>query len=336
MFRSNSTAGIRPQLNNLLAHLEGVRDGSTQAVHKARVTIRRLREEFLLAAPRFDEDELARVQRRLKRAARALSRLRDADVGQQVLESITARVPPDSAAAKLRALLIDEREALWRRAIKRLDALDLNALPERVARARRRRLRRAIGIGRTSLRRHLSSRADNVRQAIAHAGGVYFPNRLHKARIAIKRLRYAVELADRAGGWRPPGALGRLKNAQEVLGAAHDRQMLLDRLAGLRAQPEEVDPTEVTPLEQLLRDEIHALHREYIGLREEILAICDVGSQPEPRTAKRLLLVAGVAVPSLALLRLGSTSPRTRQYPSLPSNAHELSQTAVLRTRTRS
>ena len=65
-----------------------------------------------------------------------------------------------------------------------------------------------------------------------HAGGVYFRNRSHRARVAIKQFRYALELGDSLGvaaiaDVRP------LRKAQNALGAAHDRDVLLRQITEL-------------------------------------------------------------------------------------------------------
>jgi CHAD domain-containing protein len=296
---------LNQQFDELFRSVHALREGSTDAVHDARVSIRRLREELLLMAAYSDTDEFETIQRRLKRAGRALSRLRDADVAQALSQSTAAgfsRAP--DLIRQLRSRLLLERDTSWRKAVKRLEALKLHDLYEqmphlRSSRLTRGRLRRGW---RRSMRRHLISRADELRRAIEHAGSVYFPNRLHQTRIATKRLRYALELADRTGGWRPRGAVATLKRAQDVLGDAHDREMFLTRLDELRTAAPDRATDNLDSIEQLIQADIRARHREYLALRPGVEAICDALSTrtPKRRTA---LLVGGVGVTSLVLLR---------------------------------
>jgi len=58
------------------------------------------------------------------------------------------------------------------------------------------------------------------------------PETLHQMRIAVKRLRYALELSRLANGDDYQGRLGRLTEMQQVLGDLHDADMLLECLAG--------------------------------------------------------------------------------------------------------
>lgn len=302
---------VSRQLDEFLTHLAGVCEGSVEAVHQARVAMRRLREEVSLAANHYDAEELAVIRRRLKRAAKALSHLRDADVGQRLLQNVTARVSPDPAVvSRLVETLKQDREVAFRKALKTLERLKVHSLKKDVQSARRRVRRQSARI-RSSFRNHLASRASDVRFAMERAGGVYFPNRLHSARIAIKRLRYAIELADRMDFVRPAGALGPLKKAQELLGEAHDREVLADALIQSPTNSSE-SADDVARLEQAVRSEIRELHQQYLGLRPEIVAVCDACETVTPqRPIRRVLMAAGIAVPSLLLLRAGLGQRRT-------------------------
>lgn len=301
---ASASANVSRQVDELLRHLEGVKEGAAEAVHQSRVTIRRLREQLALAAAHLDEDELQIILRRLKRGARALSRLRDADVGRRLLENVTARALADPMiASRLREMLLQEREAAWRQAIKALEKLKLEELPGDVGSVPRRR-RRRLGRVKSSFRDHLASRAGDVRSAMAKAGAIYFPNRLHSARIAIKRLRYAIELGDRMGAERPAGALGTLKKAQDLLGEAHDRELLLARFEQLRAEAKNGE--DIVRLETAVRSDIRDSHHRYLALRPEIEAITEMCSiTTSGHRVRNALVAAGIAVPSLMLLGAG-------------------------------
>ena len=58
--------------------------------------------------------------------------------------------------------------------------------------------------------------------------------RLHAVRIALKKLRYAVELGAEAAGERDTDELRTLKHAQDLLGRLHDFQVLIDRIRHLQ------------------------------------------------------------------------------------------------------
>ena len=156
-----------------------------------------------------------------------------------------------------------------------------------------------------ALRHQVASRAEAVRAAVNHATGVYLPNRAHAARIAIKRLRYTLELAGETGAWRGPGALRALNKAQKALGEAHDREVLVDRLNALITAGAELPRGEIDALTHFMRSEALAWHGKYLGHRDGILAICAEcpGESSRRLLASRALLVAAAGVPSLLLLR---------------------------------
>src|SRR6185436_17783847 len=87
------------------------------------------------------------------------------------------------------------------------------------------------GSCRRQLRQLMAERAHAAAAAVAHATGVYFPNRVHAARIAIKKCRYAAEIAAETGIFVDGSLIRDLKKAQDVLGNLHDRQTLIDELS---------------------------------------------------------------------------------------------------------
>jgi CHAD domain-containing protein len=306
----------------LLGHLAAVKTGSEDAIHEARVSIRHLREGLSVARVDYKEDDVAAIEHALARAARALSRARDADVGQRLIQHVAARFPfAPRVLGRLQTAIAVEQVALRRKAIKKLERLELESLPEQLRHAQRHNVawlesRRGW---RTALGRHTQLRTADVRLSIDRAGAVYFPNRLHSARVAIKQLRYTLELADRLGSWRPPGTVGVLKKAQATLGEAHDRHVLLARLDALRAADTTVNRDEIDALEQFLRAEILARHEKYVQLLPRILAVCDACTPPLRRSygAGPVVVAAGFVLPSLILLRrLTSSSTTDRRAPA--------------------
>ena len=57
---------------------------------------------------------------------------------------------------------------------------------------------------------------------------MYVPQRLHDVRIAVKKLRYAAELADETTGKRITGDVAALKAAPDLLGRLHDLEVFLN------------------------------------------------------------------------------------------------------------
>jgi CHAD domain-containing protein len=315
MLRTSSPSTlIADRIHDLQRHLPGVYDGVEIAVHDARVAVRRACAVFSLVADQYDDDAIADIQKRLSKAARALGRVRDADSSQRLAQDVEQRFPYAAATLSLlRVRLADSQYASRRKAIKKLEALELESLPGQLARAQRSAIRRWPFHTRSwklAIPRAVGLRAEQLRRSIAHATGVYFPNRAHAARIAIKQLRYSLELAAALGALRGRRGLRVLRKAQNVLGAAHDREVLLEHVDALRrSEADRINLTEADALARFLRAEALALHRRYLEWRGDLIAICETYTPSRRRltVARRAAVIAGIGVPTL-LLWQGTTS----------------------------
>jgi CHAD domain-containing protein len=284
----------------LMDELGGLRDGDEQAIHKARVAIRRLRESLPLVREDYSEDDLRAVDERLTHAFKALGRARDADTAQRLVQHVEMRFPLAPAMlGHLRLAIAREQLLLRRRLIKALEAADIANLPEQFSAARRRerRMRRSPS-WREALRLHVRNRAADLQQAVEHAGGVYFPKRTHDTRVALKQFRYALELARATGIWRAPGALRVLRKTQDALGDAHDREVLIARVHSLVNDGVAVEPGEARAIEHFLAGEIRGLHEQYLAARPRIRETCQASL-----SARRQLPVrtGAMALAALAL-----------------------------------
>ena len=315
MLRTRSPQSLlQDQLSRLVACLPGIREGQDEAIHDARVATRRVRETLVLSGADLGGEQLSHAAEVIQRAGVALGEARDPDVILDLLRGIEDRV---SAAAPLIATLrrhtARAQQTARRRLIKEIETLDLCELPRLVARAQRwGRFKLPLGhtAWRDRLRSHIGERAADVRRSMLHASGVYFPNRSHAARLAMKKLRYALELAQDTGAWRTPRAIRRLRKAQDVLGQAHDREVLLERLKALAQQDASADRAAVESLVAVLEAEILALYRRYLGMRSDVTAICNACERSaRRRRPARTLLAAGAALPALMLLRRRPAAP---------------------------
>jgi CHAD domain-containing protein len=270
---------FRTQIQALRSNLPGVLDGQAVSVHDARIATRRVRELLPLLGDQRRRD-LDDLRRRFKRLGRSLGRVRDADVQITLLESLETHIPH---SAPLLVVLRQERERqrleLLRKLIKRLERLEAVRLVDSLLDARH-HWRSAFAGGsrpvrrwKHDLRRTLADRAVAASEAIEHATGVYFPGRAHEARIAIKKLRYAVEIAHETGRGDRSAAIRELKKAQDLLGDLHDRQELIDDLlktAGDQANGH----SETSLVTQVIDAECHQLHQKYLSRRESLIEIC--------------------------------------------------------------
>ena len=307
MFGSHGPSFLLTQsVNGLMQHLPGVRDGVEESIHQSRVAIRRTRETLALARTTLDDDELAAIEWRLAAGFRALGRARDADIAHKLVHHMELRFPLAPATlGHLRSSVIAEQLLTRRKVIKKLEKLNLDMLPQQLRHIARAKFTLRDADWKGPLRHQLARRAEGVRTSLQHASGVYLPNRAHSVRVAMKQLRYTMELADITGAWRAPLALRVLKKAQKALGEAHDRELLLlARLRDLARAGAELKQTEVNAVEQFIRAEAVALHSRYVARRSDILLICDACESALRSRSLRAgaLLAVGVAVPSLLLL----------------------------------
>ena len=306
---------FRTQIHTLRSSLPGVLDGRESHIHEARIATRRVREVLPLLGDRKRE-RVEDLGSRFKRMGRSLGRVRDADVRIALLASLETRMPHAAPSlVVLRQVREKERLDLMRKLIKRLERLEairlIEMLDEHLAfPGSFARVARAGHAWRRDVRNTLLDRARLTSEAIHHATGVYFPNRTHSARIAIKKMRYAMEIAHETGAADRSSAIRELKKAQDLLGDLHDRQELIDSLTGTatpggsaNGQPEEASQESL--LKQVIDAECRDLHGRYLDRRAKVLEICLRESTPESRSRSRALVAAGaVALSSGIYARL--------------------------------
>jgi len=121
-------------------------------------------------------------------------------------------------------------------------------------------------------------RAEHLRLAIDEAAGLYLPDRLHQVRIAVKKLRYAIEVARAVSRSRATRQLNTLKHAQDLLGRMHDLEVLIARtrmVQGSSSAPTLRLSGDLDRLVRHLENECRQLHGHYIASRKSLLSLCD-------------------------------------------------------------
>ena len=297
---------ILSNLDALHSRLPLVRDGDRDAIHDARVATRRLRAALPLVSVGTTTAAVEQATPMLRALGRALGRAREEDEALRLIDETERRSPAAApAVATLRARLLPRQMRRLRRLIKTIESLDLEVLDRLRDAARRPGFSRpwAADPARSGLRGAVGRRTGIAERKVHHAGGVYFPNRAHRARIAIKKLRYLAELMDRNDRLRKP-AVRALRNAQEMLGNIHDREMLLGRLSQVMEEEEVHGARE---LARALEAECRALFENYRAMRPAVLSACsDLAAWAQPSIASRprhrLLAIGAVALPSAAML----------------------------------
>ncbi len=260
-------------------HLPRAIEGDVEPLHQARVATRRLREILPLCACEVPPALANRVLRRVRRVGRALGDVREIDVSIDLVEAIMqAGTVDDAAGRRLQQHLQDEREERRERMLDRLSSVNSRKLERDLADvARVLGMRQQTDGWAQTLAVRIQGRSEGVQRAVGEAGALYISDRVHRVRIATKKLRYALELAGDTGEARTREAVRELKEVQEVLGRLHDLEVLAGTIQDLAMPtPNADDPTVNAALEALrlaLDGECRTLHSEYVGKREALLGV---------------------------------------------------------------
>ena len=270
---------LHAELDTFDRRMGGVRDGEPDSVHDARVSTRRIRELLAVLASPSSSHNNAELRQTMKATGRALGRIRELDVMEEHLRRTATAVPVLSllATAALTSLGQSQRKQR-RKMIEQLDGLEIDRVlgqARRVADEPCRRLATRNVPWVSAMWEGIARHTDRVSDDLKRSGGVYFAERAHAARISVKKLRYALEVADGTGHWRPPHLLKDLRRIQGALGDAHDGQVLLDHLPSL--VPEGTPGRErLAEMEAVLEADIDRHYKRYIACRERLATICAV------------------------------------------------------------
>jgi CHAD domain-containing protein len=275
--------------------LPGVETGDTGAVHRTRVASRRLRE--LLPVLELDHAVARKLTRRLKKLNRRLGTVRESDVLIQLLDELhkSDRIPDRAlrrvgdAARKARdeargRLSHKNVAADLKRTAKKLEGIAATLEDADAGRSRGRGWRWAIDA-------RVARRAATLRHAIREAGSMYVPDRVHTVRLALKKLRYGLELSAEAAGVKETPDVRMLKRGQELIGRLRDFQVLIERLRNVQASmttPDVAAWRELDTLVTSLEHHCRRLHARYVRDRVALMTLCDrLGVRASAAAARR-------------------------------------------------
>jgi CHAD domain-containing protein len=281
-------------------------EGHPEALHRARVASRRLRELLPLLG-----QTSGKAAKRVRKLTRALGRVREMDVALSLLdtEELAGGVPRLSVF-EARRHLAEGRDARREEMLRTLNKLSLKKLQRGLDRLAQDVAADGALAARQALAARLGRRAKALSEAMSEAGAIYVPERLHAVRIAAKKLRYALEIAAELGVKEAARLATRVRRAQVTLGHLQDRTVLLAEVQEAATRAE--DPAArrglqvvATRLEQAAR----RLHGEYLSHREDVMAALSAVRQdvvPElARLRRRTPLKAALRPPRAATLRGG-------------------------------
>jgi CHAD domain-containing protein len=266
--------------------------GDHLSVHQARVASRRLRQALPLLGVRADADALDRAGKRVRRITRALGPVRELDVTLLLLAELQRKkAAPARAISRVREAVTEERQKRRREMLAEIKPSRLDKLRKRLVRvAAPAAPPIAKGSALAEANAQASRRAVDLRAAIERAGGIYLADRLHRVRVAAKKLRYALEIQRELTKSRSMTQLNRLKTQQDLLGRMHDLEILIDRARGVQTTLTPRDRRGMAELKQLIRvleEECREGHAAYMRARPALLKMCDaiVAAGQSGRTA---------------------------------------------------
>jgi CHAD domain-containing protein len=261
---------------------------AVEARHRTRAAARRL--DAGLSALQLDGNSIQKLSRSLKKVRRQLGGVRDLDVLILTIQQSSQDTQFSSTALHQLAAAAEEARKSAR------DRLAARLPPAKVRRLGRRleRVVQGLETGRDGSDPHndqrltqtliqsLSDRSTHhglrARSAIEMAGTVYVPERLHAVRIAVKKLRYSLELGAEVRRRRKTAGLAALKTAQELLGLLQDRNVLVEHARQVQSALPTPDLTAWRDLGLLVRaaeDECRGLHARYMHDRARLMEIVD-------------------------------------------------------------
>jgi CHAD domain-containing protein len=248
--------------------------GHPAAVHRARVASRRLREVVAVAAVAAPASHAERLGRDVRRWTRALGPVRELDVALEELAAAAGRHAWSDGQTAVVGRRIEERRDR-RRA--KLAARAGDRPREWFGRRVRALAARLASVAESqwweALTRRVARRAGRVAAAADACGTLYVPERLHDLRIAVKKLRYALELVPEVAGLDAKGALATLRRAQRRFGHLHDVQILLGEVQALDVgRRRSVDRESVRDLIEALERECREIHARSLALIPRVAA----------------------------------------------------------------
>ena len=239
LIRRAIAASVRRLLDNEPAAIAG---RNAEAVHQARVAVRRLRSVLRTFHPLLDAAWSLPLRQELHWLGTELGAVRDLDVLIARLRSDAARAggANDPNVAALLALVDVDRAAARKRlraALRSERYRDLRSALAKAARAPRMTLaaRLTASDGLLPIVRRCWKRA---KRAVAGLPARPSARALHRIRIRAKRLRYAVETIAPLFGKQAAGFADAAAGVQDALGELNDAEAACLRLRRLRAAPE--------------------------------------------------------------------------------------------------
>ena len=186
---------LTKRLEQFTRMLQALGEGDAHALHRTRVASRRLRE--ILPVLQLKPELVERLGKRLKTVTARLGAVRELDVLAQLIDELQSAGRYDGQTLRrVGASISAERAQARTRLYEKLPTDELQRIARKLEKAgsHLRDAKSARG-WRWAAEARVSRRAATLTHALDNAGSLYLPERLHHVRIALKKLRYALEVA---------------------------------------------------------------------------------------------------------------------------------------------
>jgi CHAD domain-containing protein len=225
----HTLATMRAHLDAMRAHEPGVRLGAdAEELHQMRTATRRLRGLLRAVRETFDPDEIRRLRSELKWLGLTLGAARDADVQRDYLRGLAPLTRGERAAvAGLLRALERERARTRESTLAALDTARYTTLLHDLDQL----IEHPPVVDEDFSLRDIAARAfRKLRRAVDDLPRAPGDRALHTVRLAVKRARYAAELARATLGRRAERFVIKAARVQDILGEHQDAAVTERRL----------------------------------------------------------------------------------------------------------
>jgi CHAD domain-containing protein len=225
-------AYVVEQREMMVRHEPGARLGvDPENLHQFRVANRRLRAALRTGRKLLDPAWATTVKAELVRLSRVTGPLRDCDVLLEQLEHELERADSADlpAAGALTTTLRAQRDDLRRELCRLLDSAEYLGLLDRLEQP----VKAASRPPKRQLAEVASGQLSMFVERVRTLGHRPSDSELHAVRIAVKRVRYAIELGGSPNRRKSAGIIDAARHLQDVLGAHQDTAVAESRLRAL-------------------------------------------------------------------------------------------------------
>jgi CHAD domain-containing protein len=272
---------VARRVRALERELPAALDDNVDALHRSRVASRRLRE--ILPVLGLDRAEggmpaAETLGKRIRRVTRALGSVRELDVALGILDEVERAYPElAEVVAAARPAVEEDRRARREEMARGVDEIEAQSLSVELSSLDEHVGQEPAATRAALLRRRLGRRLDRLDAAIEAAGALYAFDRLHMVRIAVKKLRYVLELIHEFGRVATRRPIARLKQFQDLLGRQHDLEVAAGYVRRLSCSGKGRFASDVERVLGVLERETRELHAQYlgrVGLLVDVIAQC--------------------------------------------------------------